>query len=238
MKYSSFAVTLVIAALAVVVIPGMAWTQAPAQPPQRIAVIDLKYLLDHHARFKAAQEDMKHDVEQAEEQLKAQREEIRKLVDQLQQYKPGTPEYKQLEATIAGRQAQISADVQIRKKEFMEQEAKIYFQAYQEVLDEVKYYASRAGISLVIKVNEEPVDPNDSQGVLRELEKPVLFSDNTVNITAVILEAVNRRQGGAGAPPAGRPAPQAVGGRPAPPAGGAVPRTTTAPRGPGQPPPR
>lgn len=215
--------------------PGGAPAAAPAG--QRIAVIDLNYLFKNHARFNAAKEDMKHDVEQAEEQLKAQREEIRRLVDQLQQFKPGSPEYKQLETQIATRQAQISADVQIRKKEFMEQEAKIYFQAYQEILDEVRYFASRNAISMVIKVNDEPVDPNDPNAVLEELKKPVLFSDASVNITQTILAAVNGRQAGGGAAPARTP--QRVGGAPAP--GGpaaTVPRTGATPRQPNQPVPR
>ncbi len=243
MKLSSNWATLVAAAMVVgfgatpVQAQGPAATPAVAGAP-RIAVLDLNYIFKSHERFKAAKDDLQHDVVQAEEELKQKRDEIRRMAEQLEQYKPGSPEYKQLEATLAGRQAQISADVQLKKKEFMQQEAKIYFQAYQEVLDEVRYYASRQQISMVLRINDEAVDPNDPQAVLDELKKSVLFHDANINITAVILDAVNRRGatpqqvGARGAAPPQRGAPG-----PAAPAN-AAPRTARPPQAPGQPVPR
>ena len=68
------------------------------------------------------------------------------------------------------------------RKDFMEREAKVYYQTYLEVVDAVKYYAKRHNIGLVMRFNGEPVDPNRRDDVLREINKPVVMQDQ-IDIT-------------------------------------------------------
>ena len=44
------------------------------------------------------------------------------------------------------------------RKDFLEREAKVYYQTYLEVVDVVKYYAKRQNIGLVLRFNGEPVE--------------------------------------------------------------------------------
>ena len=99
------------------------------------------------------------------------------------------------------------------RKDFLEREAKVYYQTYLEVVDAVKYYAKRQNIGLVLRFNGEPVDPNRRDDVLREINKPVVVQDQ-IDITPDVLALLNRdQQGGAAARPAashvGRRQPQA-----------------------------
>ena len=91
------------------------------------------------------------------------------------------------------------------RKEFLEREAKVYYQTYLEVVDAVKYYAKRQNIGLVLRFNGEPVDPNRRDDVLREINKPVVVQDQ-IDITPDVLALINRDQQGGAAPLAGQTA--------------------------------
>jgi hypothetical protein len=79
------------------------------------------------------------------------------------------------------------------RKEFLEREAKVYYQTYLEVVDAVKYYAKRQNIGLVLRFNGEAVDPNRRDDVLREINKPVVVQDQ-IDITPDVLMLINRDQ--------------------------------------------
>lgn len=167
---------------------------APAAAGGNIAVLDLSYVFQNHLRFKQMKEDLRIRVEQAEAALKQTRDDLKKLQDQLGEYQTGSADYKRLEQEIAQRSAQLQADVQIRKKEFLEQEARIYYNVYQEILDEVAYF-SKNRFDLVLRFNGEPLDRNNlnPQHVLQNLNRAVVYYNPAIDITPHILKALNSR---------------------------------------------
>jgi Skp family chaperone for outer membrane proteins len=177
-----------------------------AGPPPQVAVIDVSYVFKNHTRFQGQMEGMKKDVEAAEEALKKERDRIQKLMDKMKDYKPGTADYNKFEEDVTHMQADFQVRTQLQKKEFLEREAKIYMQVYREVSDSVKYYAERNGIAMVLRFNGDPVDPNNRESVLREINKPIVFQRD-VDITPAILDDLNRPTGGGGGGAAVRPKP-------------------------------
>jgi len=160
-----------------------------------IAVVDISYIFKNYKRFKGQMDQMKADVQAAEQALLGEREAIQKMVEQLKSlYKPGTPEYKKMDDQIAERKAEFTLKATKQRKEILEREAKIYYQAYLEVNDAVKYYALRNNIGLVLRFNGDPIDPNNRQHVLRAINKPVVFQ-NGIDITPDILKTLDRSQG-------------------------------------------
>lgn len=217
---ATFVAVFVCAAGLIVPAFGQQRPAAPAAAPvaaspggSSVAVIDLKYIFEHHSRFQAMRGELMKDVERVEASVKAKQEELRKMIEQLQGFRPGSPEYKQLEAQVANLKAQLQVDVQIQKKEFMEREAKIHYHIYTEVIDELKFYCERNGIQAVLRFNGDQVDPNDPQSILGELNKSVVFYNPAIDITPHILQSINARyemrQPVAGNPPAGGAAPPA-----------------------------
>jgi Skp family chaperone for outer membrane proteins len=164
-------------------------------PAQAVAIVDLTYIFANHVRFKALVEDMRRDVEAAEADLKASKESIEKLAENLDSFNKNSPEYKELEETFASRQAELQVKVNIQKRNFMEQEAKIYLQIYREVLDHVKYHAEKSGLSLVLRFNGDPVDGEDLQGVMQQLNRQVVYYNRTIDITPIVLDACNAASG-------------------------------------------
>ena len=59
----------------------------------------------------------------AENGLKAERDRINGLMEQIKGFNPGTPEFKKLESEVAKAQGDFNVNAQLQKKDFMEREA-------------------------------------------------------------------------------------------------------------------
>lgn len=158
----------------------------------QIALLDISYIFKNHARFKAMMTDMQHDVDAAEASVKKDRDSLKKLAESLEQYRSGSPEYQQLEQELAKKQADLQVQVQLQKKNFLQQEAKIYHSVYVEIMDVVNAYASRSGLAMVMRFNGDPVSIDNPQDVLRDINKPIVWYPKDHDITPYILEQLNR----------------------------------------------
>lgn len=190
-------------------------TAPTGQPGPQVALLDLAYIFANHVRFKQLSDALRRDVEAAEAELKNNKAALQKMADQLESYNRGTPEFRQLEEDLAKRNAEIQVQVGVQKRDFFEQEAKMYFSVYQEIMEQVRYYSDKHGILLVMRFNGDPLDENDPQGIQKELNKAVLYHNKMIDITPYILDAVNPPRGNARPAPsqtqgATRPRPQGV----------------------------
>jgi Skp family chaperone for outer membrane proteins len=182
---------------------GLLEAQAPSQTgphpagmnasKYNIAVVDISYIFKKHARFKSTMEQMKKEMETIEAELKSDREKIAQQEQVRNQYNVGSAEYKKADEEIARQMAEFNLKMGRLRKEFLEREAKVYYQTYLEVVDAVKYYAKQQNIGIVLRFNGEPVDPNRRDDVLREINKPVVVQDQ-IDITADVLALLNRDQ--------------------------------------------
>lgn len=190
--------TLLALLLAVAMSPVLVHAQAP-RPSGTVAILDLTYIFKHHKRFNELTAAMRQDVERAEQALNVDRGAMEKLAEPLKGdnavYKRGSAEYKQLEDELIKRQTELQTKVTLQRRQFLEQEAKIYYTVYQEVLDHVKTYSEQNGVSLVLRFNGDPIDRNDPQEVLKELNKSVIYSHRSIDITPVILERLGSNIG-------------------------------------------
>ena len=204
-----------LATLVAVVLPsGIAAAQSAGQPPVRqpqyappVALLDVSRVFSEHLRFKAMMEDMKAEVQRAESDIKVERDAIRKLAERLKEYKQGTSVYKSIEEDLTKRESDLRVRVELRRKTFLENEAKIYHNVYQEILQQVDYYCASRGIGMVLRFNGEAADAGRPEDVLRYINKPVVWHNRALDITQVVLDDLNRRS----APAAGGMAPQGAG---------------------------
>src|SRR5687767_6907616 len=87
---------------------------------QNVVIVDLSYIFQNHRGFKQYTEAMKGDVQAAEQKLKDQRN---ALADQLKtlregkEFQAGSQEYKDMEASLARQDAELQADIAIKKRE-------------------------------------------------------------------------------------------------------------------------
>ncbi len=203
-----------IVTLVAAIVTSVAYGQAPAQPAVRpmqqvgstsagpathVAVIDVGYIFKNHARFKAAMDKMKGEVLQAENGLKAERDRINGLMEQLKGFNVGSPEYRKLEGEVAKAQGDFNVNAQLQKKDFMDREAKVYLQVYNEIERAVNQFARDNRIAVVHRFDGEPIDESDRNRILGSITKPIVYYDPQIDITPDILRMLN------GAAVAGQP---------------------------------
>jgi len=183
---------------------AVAQQQRPASPA--VAIVDLGYLFKNNERFKQLTDAMRREVQGAEGEIKAERDALQKMAEHLDDFRPGTTERAQLEEEITKKEADMKLRMNLQKKKFMEQEAKIYYIVYKEILDHIKYHCDRTGTTLVMRFNGDPIVQSDPQEVIRELNKSVIHYDPSVDITPIIRDSIANAQRGAPATqPVNRP---------------------------------
>ncbi len=59
------------------------------------------------------------------------------------QFKPGSPEYTSLEEKLVTEKANIQGQIALKRKDFVQKEAHLYFNAYREISEEVNYFCQQ-----------------------------------------------------------------------------------------------
>lgn len=178
--------------LAVLVSAHKAAAQGVAPPHSRVAVIDIKYILENHARFKKSMNSLKERFDKAGEELKAERMRIGEMEMKLRELKPSTPDYNQLDEEINRAKAEWTLNANKQKKEIRKSESQILWNVYYEVKTETKRYCEENGIGLVIQFNGEPIDGKQPQEVVRGVSRPIVYNDPGMDITPHILASLNQ----------------------------------------------
>lgn len=175
---------------------------ASAPPPNHVAVIDVGYIFKNHSAFKAAMDKMKDEVLAAENSLKAERDRINGLMEQIKGFNAGTPEYRKLEGEVAKAQGEFNVTAQLQKKDFMDREAQVYLQVYGQIEKAVAQFSRENGIAVVHRFDGDTGDNSDRNRILGNITKPMVYYDPQIDITPDVLRMLN------GAPVAGQPVQQ------------------------------
>jgi len=170
-------------------------TRAPAD---RMAVIDLKYILEHHQSFRAKMEQVKQNFETAREQLKVESQSIVEAEKLLSKLNVGTLEFDRQDEAVAQRKADWTVKANKLKKDIRNQESQILWEVYQEIIVTTTQYCQQNGIGLVLQFNGEEIDPNKTQNpqqVVGMMSRPIVYNSRHLDITGWILKALNERGG-------------------------------------------
>jgi Skp family chaperone for outer membrane proteins len=192
-------VRLVAAITAGIVISGCLVPSAPAQQANAggggIAVVDMTFLIKENPHLKAMADQWKANMARAEASFAKDREEIRQLTEQLKEQKPGTLEFKGLDEQITKKSTNLNVQYQMQRKEFAQEEAKIFHRVYQEIWQEVDSVAAQYNIALVLKASNEPIDPEKPGDIDREMTKQVIWHSKALDITGLIHERLKSHYG-------------------------------------------
>jgi Skp family chaperone for outer membrane proteins len=160
---------------------------------QPIYLLDSTHVFKNYSKLKAMKEELQAEVQQAEKRVKDERDAIKKLQERLEEFKAGTEDYKKFEQEIATRMADLQVLVGMQRKEFIQKEARIYFIVYQEIWQEVDYFASQNRAAMVLKYDREPVNVEVPDTVVRGINKQVIWSNQGLDITDYILAKLHER---------------------------------------------
>ena len=164
----------------------------PASVPGTVvAVVDVSYVFENHSGFKDAMDRMKQEVQQYEEELRTRHQALSKERDQMMQFTPGSPDYERMERALTDKAAKLQVDTQLKKKEFLQRESKVYYEVYQDVSNAVREFAEMKGIDLVLRYNGAEMKADDRASVLQGVNRAMVYQRN-LDITREILDRLNR----------------------------------------------
>ena len=191
-----------ISLLCATIVAGMLLVNASAVPTfaqgttgTSVVVLDVGKVFKEHTRFNQALDVMKEDVSKFEKYLQDQRTVIQQMVEELKRkYKPGSPEYNAREAEIAKKTSDLQVDTGLKRKEFMQKEAKLYYNTYTDVTNAVEKFAIKYNIQLVLRFNSEEIKQDDPKTIIAGVNASVVYHNNR-DITKAIIAEVNRGVG-------------------------------------------
>jgi Skp family chaperone for outer membrane proteins len=171
---------------------GAARPAAPAAAPAgtSVVVIDVAFIYKNHNRFNATMLDIKTDIEKFEAYVRKKQTDLKSLQEALGQYNAGSPEYKQKEEELARLGSDLQVEMGLKRKEFLQQEARVYFRVYKEIEQEVRTFSERNGINLVLRYNRDEMKEDDRQSVLAGVNRAVVYQQGR-DITELILGKLN-----------------------------------------------
>lgn len=174
---------------------------AQGQATDGVRVIDIKYIFEHHTRFKAAMEGLKKEFDASAQRVQAERNAIIQLEQQLKEMNNTSPDYKRLDEDIARRKAEWKLQGDKQLKEFRTKESEILWNVYYEIQLAVQEYSKQNNVGLVLQFNGDPIDSRNPQKIVAGIGRQIVFAAPNRDITPIILGMMKG------------PAPQAVGQR-------------------------
>lgn len=182
------AITMVILTLSV-----LAPTSASAEEAgHRIAVVDVAYIFKNHEGIKAQVGKVESDLKTYDGQLKKKRDELRQMAEQLKTLKVGSPDYAAKEELVAGMESKLRLDMNRKRKELQDAEAKIYYDNYQRIAAGVKYLAEHYKINLVLRYNSEDMNLEKGDTVIRGVMKNIVFHDDSLDMTKGVMQYLDQ----------------------------------------------
>jgi len=175
---------------------------AQAQQASRtdVVLVDLSIIFQKYAGFTEMEADLKTAVQVAEADIAKFREEVKKKYGELKELQKGTPQYQQLQDEIMRLQVEINTRVSTGRKEFADQEAKIIYDVYKLVQDEVANFCRQRGVRVALQYKSKVLNEDDFTQVLAKIQQPVLYAEPAIDITGYVLDQLNaryaQRQGG------------------------------------------
>ena len=166
--------------------PGFA--SAQESTGHRIAVVDVAHIFKNHAGIKAQVEKVEAELKAYEAELQAKREELKQAAEQLKSFKVGSAEYAAQEERIASMDSKLRLDMNRKRKELADAEARIYFENYKLIANGVKFLANYYKINLVLRYNSEGMDLENSDTVIRNVMKNIVYHDESLDMTKGVMQ--------------------------------------------------
>ncbi len=159
-------------------------------PGTLVAVLDVAKVFKNHTRFTQKMEEMKKEVKAFEDDVNNQRRDLLERAKQLNEtYRPGSPEYKRTEAELAQQESDLRLQMQLKRKEVLENEARLYYDTYQEIQGIVNQMAEQYQIGLVVRHDSEEVGRDDGTKVLGLVNRFVIYQKK-LDLTNAVIERV------------------------------------------------
>lgn len=185
-------------------------TAAPAaEPPHKIALIDMGRVFKEYNKIDALKEDWKSEFSVSEDQAKKMSSQIQKLVEEMKLFKTGSAEFIKLEK----QQTQLTAEFQSFQKnaqrDLIRKEAELLKTVYLEAMEVVGKFADKFGYTMVMRFNSDTFEGDDMNKMQLVMNRVIVYHRPEDDLTDGVIKYLNssydRSLKQAGGPAAGTP---------------------------------
>lgn len=173
----------------------------------KIAVIDVGFIVKNHPTIKQQQTAIRDQVKVAQEELVKRREALVKEAESLKEFKEGSVQFNQLQERLANQEAQLKLDMVRKEKELDGVEAAMAIGFYKELQALISSVAEHNQIDLVLRSNREEPDLKQPQTIQMSLEKGVVYSKPSLDMTELVLKMIQQQSPAAATTPVAPGAP-------------------------------
>jgi Skp family chaperone for outer membrane proteins len=170
---------------------NQAHAQQPISPgiqaPGAIALVDVNYIFKRHVRLRDQLKELGADAEKVQKDFERQLQDLQERSKQLSQMHAGTPDYQRLEESIVSQKSIIQGQIALKRKEFVQKEAHLYFNAYREITDEVTHYCEQRGIAIVFNFNGDAIHEENADDIARGISNKFVYYNKSLDITPQVL---------------------------------------------------
>jgi Skp family chaperone for outer membrane proteins len=171
---------------------GAAHGQGQSQATDGVRVIDIKYIFEHHTRFKTAMEGLKKEFDASAQRVQAERNAIIQMEQQLKEMNPTSPDFKRMDEDIARRKAEWKLQGDKQLKDFRTKESEILWNVYYEIQLAVKEFSRVNNVGLVIQFNGDPIDSRNPKSVVSGIGRQIVFVAPNRDITPHVLAIMEK----------------------------------------------
>ena len=170
---------------------AIALSTQPVQAGTGIVLVDIPKVFEQHQRFRDRMGEVQQDVQKFGTYLSGRRQQLMTRQSDIQKQQAGSVPRKQMETQLTKEAADLEVQRQLEVRNVREREARIYLEAYNEVVREVREVAARHGATLVLRYSSVKIDGNNRESVIMGVNRPVVYQ-NGLDITQQVIERLNR----------------------------------------------
>jgi Skp family chaperone for outer membrane proteins len=188
--------TPVLLAVVICLVAPLSWRAfsdepAAADKPHRVplAVLDVAKVFQEGKQFNAQMGEIKRQIEAFETEIRGRQADMLKLA----QNSGSSPSSDSNSAQLDEQSKKLQADVAAKKAEFLQAEARVYFEQYQRIGKVVAQLAQTRGIGTVLRTNGDKMDGNDRNSVLQGVNRAIVYNV-APDLTAEVIATLNADQ--------------------------------------------
>jgi len=193
MKISRIAVLLIVAAAGGLVVAHLDAQSGAVASSGPVGVCNVGEILNNCQKTKDLTMTLKKQSIEVQNEAKKRKEEIKNLAKALEKLAPGSEAYALAEAEVQRRTFQSEAWLKFEQDKSMRKHRKLTREIYSDVQKAVNAVAKQRGFKVVLHQQRGALQARRVADMFREISlRTVVYSDQTVDITASVLSALNK----------------------------------------------
>lgn len=168
-------------------------TASQVEPPHKIALIDMGRVFKEYKKIDVLKEDWKAEFQINEESAKKMTAQIQQVIEQMKEFKQGSPEFIKLEKQQTDLAAKLGAFKQTAQRELLRKEADLLKTVYLEAMDVIEKFADRFGYTLVMRFSSDTFEGEDMSKMQTVMNRTIVYHRPEDDLTDGVIKYLNRQ---------------------------------------------